>query len=146
MSVMFQSKKQPGFTLIELLVATTIIIVLTSIGLVSYRRANINARNAKRQADLETVRQALILFKSEYGYYPNAGTQGTVSELLSYSDANSDFSDYIDNSNQSLQDPKQGLTYSYATSGTCGIGACSFTLSADKEPTTDGLTIELSNP
>lgn len=59
-----------GFTLIELLVVATIIIVLTTIGLVSYRTVSRNSRNAKRKADIETVRQAAIMYRSETGDYP----------------------------------------------------------------------------
>jgi general secretion pathway protein G len=62
--------KSLGFTLIELLVAATIIILLTTIGVVSYHRASINSRNAKRKADLETVRQAMIMYRSDQGTYP----------------------------------------------------------------------------
>src|SRR3989344_1793427 len=62
--------RRQGFTLIELLVVTTIIIVLSTIGLVSYRQAGMSARNAKRKADLETVRQALVLYRTEVGTYP----------------------------------------------------------------------------
>jgi len=59
-----------GFTLIELLVVATIIIVLTTIGIVSYRTALMNSRDAKRRADMETVRQALVLYRSDVGSYP----------------------------------------------------------------------------
>ncbi|MCL4208570.1 hypothetical protein KJZ63_02975, partial [Patescibacteria group bacterium] len=54
-----------GFTMIELLVVTTIIIILTSIGLVSYTSANRSARNGKRKADMEMVRQALVLYRTD---------------------------------------------------------------------------------
>lgn len=62
-------QKQHGFTLIELLVAATIIIVLATLGLVSYRVAARNSRNAKRKSDLETVRQAMMMYRSEEGAY-----------------------------------------------------------------------------
>jgi len=64
------STQKSGFTLIELLVVTTIMIVLTAIGLVSYTQVNQRARNAKRQADIETVRQSLVLYRSDIGAYP----------------------------------------------------------------------------
>lgn len=63
-------KKKTGFTLIELLVVATIIIVLSAIGLVSFTNAGKSARNSKRKSDLETVRQALVLYKSDMGTYP----------------------------------------------------------------------------
>ena len=63
-----------GFTLIELLVVSTIIIVLATIGFASYTSAVKSARDSKRRADMETVRQALVLYKQEQtsGEYPPA--------------------------------------------------------------------------
>src|SRR3972149_1590727 len=49
--------RQLGFTLIEILVVATIIIVLSTIGMASYQQAGVRARNGKRRADMETVRQ-----------------------------------------------------------------------------------------
>lgn len=60
----------PGFTFIELLVSATIIIILTTIAAVAFRSAGVNARDAKRKADLEAVRQALVLYKTENVTYP----------------------------------------------------------------------------
>lgn len=60
-----------GFSLVELLVVATIIIVLTTIGLVSFQSAGRNSRDAKRKADLETVRQALVLRRADLGNYPS---------------------------------------------------------------------------
>lgn len=128
---MRKKNNQLGFSLIELLVAATIIIILSSLGLVSYQKANVNARNAKRRSDLETVRQALILYKSEYGSYPTGYT--TVTGLLT--DAN--FQDYIADS-ANIGDPKDN-TYAYTSNGS------NFTLSVDKEPSGSG-SITLNNP
>ncbi|NCS87105.1 MAG: prepilin-type N-terminal cleavage/methylation domain-containing protein, partial [Candidatus Pacebacteria bacterium] len=65
--------KKKGFTLIELLVVATIITILSAIGLVSFVNAGKGARDAKRKADLETVRQALVLRRSDLGNYPSGG-------------------------------------------------------------------------
>jgi len=54
-----------GFTLIELLVVSTIIIVLMSIGIVSYRGVQKKSRDAKRKSDLEQVRAALEMYRSD---------------------------------------------------------------------------------
>ncbi len=71
--ITFPKISKNGFTLIELLVVATIIIVLTTIGLVSYRTVARNSRDAKRKSDLETVRQAAIMYRSETGEYPVCG-------------------------------------------------------------------------
>jgi len=71
-----------GFTLIELLVVATIIVVLSAIGLVSFSNAGKSARNSKRKADLETVRQALVLYKSENPAGYPAGDYNTMIGVL----------------------------------------------------------------
>ena len=59
-----------GFTLIELLVAATIAIILTTIGVVSYQSAMRKSRDGKRKADLEQIRAALEMYRSDCGSYP----------------------------------------------------------------------------
>lgn len=54
-----------GFTFIELLVVVTIIGVLTTIGVVNFQSTNQRARDGKRQADLEQVRTALEIARSD---------------------------------------------------------------------------------
>jgi len=60
-----------GFTLIELLVAATIAIILTTIGVVSYQSAMRKSRDGKRKADLEQIRAALEMYRSDCGSYPD---------------------------------------------------------------------------
>lgn len=59
-----------GFTLIELLVTITIIGLLTSIGILSYQSTNRKARDGKRQVDLEQIRTALEIYRSDLARYP----------------------------------------------------------------------------
>jgi len=73
-----KKKNQPGFTLIELLVVATIIIVLTTLGLVSYRTVMKKSKQAKCQADIEAVRQALVMRRSDEGDYPGASDWPTL--------------------------------------------------------------------
>lgn len=92
--------KNSGFTLIELLVVVTIIIVLATIAVVSYRSASINSRNSKRKADLEVVRQATIMYRAEEGSYPTAGSFEILVAAL--------YPDYLTES--SISDPS-GVSY-----------------------------------
>lgn len=102
-------KSQLGFTLIELLVAATILGILTTIGMASYRIANQKARDGKRKADMEQVRAALEIYRTEEGVYP---TQGTWTTMLAEID------DYL--SAATIADPKPlpHPQYTYTPAGT----------------------------
>lgn len=126
---MIFKRPSSGFTMIELLVVATIIILLTAIGLVSYRQVGQNARNGKRKADLETVRQALVLYRSVNGSYPATSTWTTmIGQLTNYISATS------------VTDPKNAspYVYSYTSNGT------TFTLTGYLEP--NATVYSLSNP
>jgi prepilin-type N-terminal cleavage/methylation domain-containing protein len=107
-----------GFTLIELLVVTTIIIILAAVGLVSFAGAGKGARDAKRKADLETVRQALVLRRSVVGSYFNAGNYAfVVNSLVSQN--------YL--SQPTPQDPRYPTRQYYHTAivvSGVGVGFC----------------------
>ena len=62
-----------GFTLLEILVSITIVAVLTAIGIVSYSSVNKRSRDVKRKSDLEQIRSALEMYRSDNGGYPNIG-------------------------------------------------------------------------
>lgn len=122
-------KNQRAFTMIELLVSATIIILLTTAGLVSFGQASISSRNAKRKADLETVRQALTLYKQDNSYYAAVTTLNfdtLVSSL--YAD------EYL--SESALVDPKNVAPYIYQAicSATSGTNCTKVTLRATLEP------------
>ena len=73
---------QKGFTLIELMVVILIIAVLGALGIVSYGQANRSARDGKRQADMESVRQALLLRRQEIQCLPNSGYSSLSTSLV----------------------------------------------------------------
>jgi prepilin-type N-terminal cleavage/methylation domain-containing protein len=120
-----------GFSMIELLVVATIIVVLSTIGLVSYSQAGQSSRDGKRKADLETVRQALVLYRVDNGGYPVSSDYAAMMTVIA---------DYI--SSPDIQDPRNSsdptATYSYSSDGT------TFTLSATLEK--DGSTYQVENP
>ncbi|MBU0579115.1 type II secretion system GspH family protein [Patescibacteria group bacterium] len=117
--------QRTGFSLIELLVVTTIMIVLTTIGLVSYAQSTRNARNAKRKSDLEAVRQALVLYRNDEDLYPTCTDAADFTAMLITID------DYI--SFDSIVDPKSP-TYDYVY--TCSVDGRIFELCAILETAT----------
>lgn len=78
-------KTKAGFSLVEVLVVATIIIVLATLGMVSYRAASKSSKRAKCKSDLETVRQALVMYRSEEGTYqivpPGSPWQNLITAL-----------------------------------------------------------------
>lgn len=61
-----------GFTLIELLVVVTITAVLLAIAFVSYSSINKQSRDARRKSDVEQIRSALEMYRTDNGSYPFA--------------------------------------------------------------------------
>lgn len=56
--------KIEGFTLVEILVVATIIALLAAVAAVSYSSLSKSSRDAKRKADLEQVRAAIEIYRS----------------------------------------------------------------------------------
>ncbi len=80
--------KKSGFTLIEILVAVTIVAVLSVIGTVSYNSINKRSRDAKRRSDLEQVRSALELYRSDKASYPGSSASFVALTGLDTGDGN----------------------------------------------------------
>lgn len=68
--------KKSGFTLIELLVTITLLAVVSSIGFVTYSKAQITARDARRKQDLRSIAVALELYYQVNKRYPCSGVGG----------------------------------------------------------------------
>lgn len=110
-----------GFTMIELLVSATIIAVLSAIGLVSFRSANMKARNGKRMADLQQVRAALEVYRSDFPTYPNAGVTGDLINIAG-------IGPYL--SSTTMVDPKSDMDYVYDPAA----DGSTYSICADMEP------------
>lgn len=63
-------KSKRGFTLIELMVAVSIVAILAAIGLASYSKSQIVARDSRRKQDLRSIQIALELFYQKNKQYP----------------------------------------------------------------------------
>lgn len=64
------SKHSSGFTLIELMIVIVIIAILSSFTIMSYAGQLKRSRDGKRQADLENIRSALEIYRTDCGHYP----------------------------------------------------------------------------
>lgn len=76
---MTKNCRKKGFTLIEILVVITILGVLSTVGLSSFRLSQLKSRDARRKSDLAQVQRALEMYMNDYGSYPiaNGGNIGT---------------------------------------------------------------------
>lgn len=68
---MHQPHSSRGFTLIELLVVISIIALLSSVVLASLNAARSKARDSERLADGRQLRNALELYRNDFGSYPS---------------------------------------------------------------------------
>lgn len=91
---LFRIKRSCGFTLIELLVVISIIGIILAFSIFGIQNARKSSRDAARKSDLENIRSALELYKSDCNSYPLTaafpasganltGTQATGSCLTS---------------------------------------------------------------
>ena len=112
--------------MIELLVVATIIIVLSTIGIMSYQQVGITSRDGKRKADMEIVRQALVLYKvdSEDGEYPASITWSSMSPIQEYVSATS------------MSDPKPSPYPQYSYSYTASNNTFSLCATLEKDDST----------
>jgi general secretion pathway protein G len=112
------------------MVVITIIALLTTIGLLSFTQANKRARDGKRKADMEQLRSALVLYRTDNGTYPSSITWTTMAPIQTYI------------SSTSIRDPLASpyTQYTYNT-----VGGATFTVCATLEATTPS-SYCLNNP
>lgn len=65
-----------GFTVVELIIVIAIIAVLATISTVSFSRSKARARDSMRISDLNSVAQAILVYKSVNGSYPSNAAGG----------------------------------------------------------------------
>lgn len=113
-----------GFTLIELLVVMAILGILATLGLGSFRSAQMKGRDAVRKHDLEQIEKALEMYNNDKGVYPDTLPSGEWRDPDEYSTL------YI---KEIPTDPKSGLPYGYESGG----GGSWYKLCATLENTRD---------
>ena len=114
--------RKPGvfaFTLIEILVASTIIALLATGAAISYSSLTKQSRDAKRKTDLEQIRSALEMYRSNNNQYISSSANNNCSSVLDYLTSSTKYLESIPT------DPKSNLYY-YR----CDISANDYTIAA----------------
>lgn len=135
-----------GFTLVELLIVISILGILATIAITSFRSAQFRGRDAERKSDLKQISSALELYYSDYGKYPNAasgeiaGCPSTTGDACawgsgSFTDTKTTYMKVIP------KDPSKDFSYLYRVDSTNQ----KFQLFAHLENTQDINLITLSN-
>ena len=114
-----------SFTLIEILVVVTIIGVLFGVATISYSSLTKSSRDARRKSDLEQIKAALEMYRSNnpLALYPSAASCEELDGLID---------SYLPNF---PKDPKDG-TYTYS----CSTSDSDYTIGAYLEITTSSCT------
>lgn len=112
-----------GFTLVELLIVIAIIAVLSIFGGANYIQSLKKGRDSRRKADLEQIRAALEMYRTDQGEYPIATDYSTAQDELMPATGTK----YL---NKEMADPNQG-EYDYDSDGQ------EYTLCATLEAETD---------
>lgn len=134
-----------GFTLIELLVVIAIISILATLGVASYSGAQTRARDARRKSDLDAIKKALEIMKSDSqsgAYYPVCNGGSLACGIKTNSTTPNITSDYIKTiPTDPVGGGNDGIYYWYATrdssGGNCTSSCTGYALSACLENKND---------
>lgn len=80
----YKFSSSAGFTLVEVLVAATIVGLLSTIGMTGFQAVTRSGRDALRKTDLEQIRSALEIYKSENSVYPASSSCAPVGLTSGY--------------------------------------------------------------
>jgi len=75
--ILNRTQRTSGFTLIELLIVVSIVGILATLAVPSYRIATLKAREATLKRDLYVFRDSIDQFRADQGHYP-----GTLRDLV----------------------------------------------------------------
>lgn len=107
--------KTSGFTLIELLIVISIIGLLSGLSIFALQGSRESSRDARRKADLETIRSGLELYRADCDTYPaGSGNADTVlGDPFTGSVGSCNSNTYIEDV---PEDPRSG-SYFYSSAG-----------------------------
>jgi prepilin-type N-terminal cleavage/methylation domain-containing protein len=140
-------KNKKGFTLIELLVVIAIIGLLSTMAVYAFNLARVEARDARRKADLRQLAKAIDLFYDATGSYPPAEAPNPDASISGGSYWGSSSAFVVTSLGHSMSefikpipiDPINNATYSYVYEPHCGLGNTKqgYTLYATLEKTSN---------
>lgn len=70
LTLMKLPRHKTGFTLVELLVVISIISIISAVGITTFSNVQVNNRDQKRFRDVQTVKQALEIYRNDNHNYP----------------------------------------------------------------------------
>ncbi len=73
-----KKSKRNGFTLVELLVVIAIMSILTIIAVSQFQSAKRKSRDVQRKGDISAVSKALLMYYTDYGYFPANTVDGQI--------------------------------------------------------------------
>lgn len=130
-------KTARGFTLIEMLVVLAIIAIVITVALIAFKGAQASGRDTKRKADLQDIRSALEIYRTDCGSYPASLTLGSPLTATCVGSSSSTYMSSVPNDPLNARD---STSYAYtSTSNTytlcarlengsgaavCGVNAC----------------------
>lgn len=125
-----------GFTMLEIVIVIALLGILMSVGVSSYTGSLRRGRDARRKTDLETLRQALEIYKSDNNSYPDVST-GNANNLDGATGPLVSPTQYI-SENNFPKDPQQstGQYYYYRRNSTSTYDVCASLEVAETSPNT----------
>jgi general secretion pathway protein G len=135
-------RKRNGFTLVELMVVIVIIGLLATIVALNVLPSGDTARKQKAKADIETIGQALEIYKLQQGSYPTTsqGLQALVSAPAGVDASRYQAGGYI----KRLPEDPWNRPYLYASPGQHGA-ADVWTLGADGKDGGEGINADIGS-
>ncbi len=109
-NVIGMRRTKKGFTLVELIIVMSIIAIFGGMTLAISVTGNLQkGRDGRRRTDLEAIRSAMEIYRSDNGKYPVTGSLNLLE------------SGYI---TKVPTDPKAGYVYAYSSGGTTTYTLC----------------------
>ena len=68
----FNNRSRRGFSLIELLIVIAIILIIITVAVPKFQRAQMFARDMAAQKAIQTIHQMEVQYQSQYGRYANS--------------------------------------------------------------------------